>query len=47
VVVDERGRRSTQSIAAGYDAALASLPRLGYCLRASEDGVRLYERGCA
>jgi hypothetical protein len=41
VVVDQRGRRSTQSVAAGYDGAMQSLPLLGYCLRASEDGVRL------
>ena len=44
VLVDVKGRRSSQSAAAGYDRVLAALPDLGYCPVAAEDGVALYER---
>lgn len=44
VVVDRFGRRSSQSIEAGYDGALAALPAHGFCLRFAEDGVQVYQR---
>jgi uncharacterized membrane protein len=46
VAVDRYGRRSSQSIASGYDAQLAALPVLGYCPIFDRDGVQVYER-CA
>lgn len=48
VVVDARGRRSTQALAAGYDAVLAGLQQSGFCLAAEADGARLYvwQPGC-
>jgi len=44
VAVDRQGRRSSQSVAAGYAAQLAALRSQGYCLRFDDDGVQVYER---
>lgn len=43
VILDDDGIRSSQSLLAGFDLTVASLPRLGYRLVASEGSIRLYQ----
>jgi hypothetical protein len=44
VLLDARGHRSSQALAAGFERCAAALPGAGFVLLAEREGIRLYHR---